>query len=305
MSDLSLFNRVIVRAYRLLPAKRALAMAWKQSGLPYKNIYKQLRFSGEFIVRFNTGQSHMLYHYGGSAENNTFWLGPFSSFDPDTGWIWQQLTAKTEVVFDIGANIGLYSLTAKAFNQKAKVYAFEPSVNTFDKLKHNCKLNNYDVVCEQIALSNKNGTQTFYDVDNPHQYSASLSPDKLKNWEGFTGETMDYEVETCTLDSYIERNNINRMDLLKIDVEMHEPEVIEGFSKYMPILKPIVVIEALTEEMTTKLNKLIGPEYVKFRLLPNSAEPIDKFSFMPYQYNYLFFHKDKEAWVRENTTLYQ
>lgn len=285
--------------------KRTIALAWKKSGLPFKEVYKNIRFTGPFTARFSSGESFQLYNHGGSAENNTFWMGPLSSFDEDTGWIWKELCKVSDVIFDVGANIGLLSLSAKAFNSKAKVYAFEPSRNTFHKLKQNVELNQFDVTCEPIALSNKNGKQIFYDVDNPHQYSASLSPDKLKNWEGFKGETMDYEVETCTLASYIEKNNIDRIDLLKLDVEMHEPEVIEGFGEYMGKLKPVVITEALTEDMTTKLSKLIGSEYLKFRLRPNgTADPVDDFHFVPYEYNFVFFHKDKEDWMRKHTSIY-
>ena len=58
-------------------------------------------------------------------------------------------------------------------------------------------------------MSNKKGIVTFYDVPETNQTSASLSPDKLKNSSSFTGEVLEYEVETMTISELIEERKID------------------------------------------------------------------------------------------------
>jgi FkbM family methyltransferase len=240
-------------------------------------------------------------------ENETFWKGLFNTFENDTGWIWKQLCACSNTVFDIGANTGIYSMVAKTINPSVKVHAFEPSVHTFKKLQLNCDLNKFDIKCEQIALSNKECKQLFYDTYYTHQTSASLSPDKLKNWSGFEGETFEYEVETTTISSYVETHHIEQIDLIKIDIEMHEPEAIEGFGEYLERFKPIVLIEVLSEEVAEKLNQLINiDDHLIFHLEEEGkAEKKDEFSVFPGKWNFLFFHKENINKVKQHTTLMQ
>ncbi len=64
-----------------------------------------------------------------------------------------------DVVLDLGANIGYFTLiAAKCVGANGKVYAFEPDPTNFSFLKRSVEINNYkNVVCEQKAVSNKNG----------------------------------------------------------------------------------------------------------------------------------------------------
>ena len=64
-----------------------------------------------------------------------------------------------DVVMDIGANIGYYTLVAaKLVGANGKVYAFEPESINFSFLKKSVEINNYEnVICEKKAVSNENG----------------------------------------------------------------------------------------------------------------------------------------------------
>lgn len=294
----------IINLYRFLPYKKLFCTIGKKVNFTRKVLYKDFKFKGRFRVKTDSGKFFFIYHHGGTIENETYWNGLFTSWENEVGWLWQQLCKCSDVVFDIGANTGIYSLLAKCINPSAEVHAFEPSVNTYEKLLLNNKINNYDIRCMQIALSNINGEQVFYDTPDTNQTSASLSRKKLKDFEYYKGDIKEYNVNTLTLSSYIEMWHIPKIDLIKMDVEMHEPEVIEGFGKYLHLFKPIVIVEVLNNEIANNLNKLIGDDYICLHLLEKGiVEHRTKIEFVYGKWNYVFFHKEMKDKVKQNTTM--
>ena len=59
--------------------------------------------------------------------------------------IWKELCQTSDVILDVGANTGVYSLVAKAANPESRVIAFEPVKRTFDRLEHNNNINGFDM----------------------------------------------------------------------------------------------------------------------------------------------------------------
>lgn len=293
--------------YKIAPAKKLICQLLKIARIPNSKFYKDLNFNGQFKVETHNGEDFKLWHHGGTIENETFWKGLFVSWESDTGWIWKELCQFSNTIIDIGANTGIYSMVAKTINPNSKVFAFEPSIHTYKKLLLNNKINKFDIKCEQIALSNCNGKQVFFDTPNSNQTSASLSPEKLKNWEGYSGEIYEYEVQTVKLADYIKNKSIENIDLIKMDIEMHEPEAIEGLGSYLQKYKPIVIIEVLSEKVAKKLNELIdNKEHVIFHLEDNNnAQLVEEFSLVPPLWNYIFFHKDLIEKIKLHTTLYK
>jgi FkbM family methyltransferase len=301
--------KVVISAYKISPFKKQLCMLLRSFGLANTPLYKDLKFQGKFKVKLDDKRSFDLEHHGGTIENETFWKGLFKSWENDTGWIWMQLCPHSEVIFDIGANSGIYSLVAKTLNEKASVYAFEPSVNTFKHLERNNRINGLEIICERLAVSDANGDKNFYDFTEDSQTSASLSPDMAKNKDNtdhihYDGELLEYDVRTVTLSSFIQENNIKKIDLMKLDIEMHEPEAIIGLGEYLALYKPITVIEVLSDDVAERLNKLIGEDFIKINLISeNHSELAKQFKGSSSNWNYLFFHKDQEARIKQITTL--
>lgn len=290
-----LIYKVFIAFYNILPFKRHLCHVLRFIGLPHKLIYKDLKFFGPFKVKVPGSGYFKMMHYGGSIENETFWKGLFKSWESETGWVWIELCRYSKVIFDIGANTGIYSLTAACINSSALIFAFEPSEKTFLKLCKNVDLNKYKIRCEKIALSSITGEQVFYDVPDENQTSASLSPLKLKLHRGYVGEISEYKVKTYTLSDYLKERQFWQVDLIKIDVELHEPEVIRGFGKFLSDFEPIILIEVLTEDVARQLNSLI-PEnkFYKFILLPSKEVRFrENFSPDPASWNYLVISENK------------
>jgi FkbM family methyltransferase len=128
--------------------------------------------------------------------------------------------------FDVGANIGLFSL---AVGQKLQgcglLYAFEPSQKTFSMLGKNLVHNGLTAVrAERLALSDKSGEATFYVNAELNDALNSLEDSSHTDAEVVGRET----VETVTLDEFVARERIARVDLMKVDVEGAELLVFRG-----------------------------------------------------------------------------
>jgi FkbM family methyltransferase len=252
MSKQSLIKTGLKQIYKAAPFKKQVFSCIRRIAVPGKSVTSHLYFKGVFKVK--CGKRYFkIKHYGAQVENTVFWYGLENGFEKDSVKLWMKLCSISSVIFDIGANTGLYSLIAKTLNPNARVFAFEPIKRIGDKLKYNIALNNYDINVVEKAVSNNNGTAIIYDYDIEHVYSATLNENFTFSQRG----SVETKVETITLDKFIEVNNLPGVDLIKIDVETHEPEVLEGFSKYLRLYKPAILIEILNNEVGNRTYELV------------------------------------------------
>ncbi len=272
----------------MLPAKRHLCLLIRKTGIPYQKFYRDLKFRGVFSFQALDHRISILHH-GGTIENELFWNG-LENWERDTVWLWCELVKNAHVVYDIGANTGVYSMIASTLNSNLEVHAFEPSVNIYAKLVQNIELNRLNIQHHAIALSNFSGTQTFYDGTSENPTSSSLSSEMIKD----KCQVRSYDVNTLTMDDFIKANPTGRPDLIKIDVEMHEPELMEGFSSIREC-RPIVFIEVLTEAIANRLNTLLEDANMAFFELEHySLRPIPALTKgRPYFWNFLIVPREK------------
>lgn len=134
--------------------------------------------------------------------------------------------------FDIGANIGLFSLAAgeKLLGQLSAVYAFEPCPSTFAILEKNLLKNELAMVrAVRVALSDQNGQADLY-------VNAELKDalNSLQDPSHSDSEVVGREVvQTITLDDFVARENIANVDVMKVDVEGAELLVFRGGRKLL------------------------------------------------------------------------
>ena len=69
---------------------------------------------------------------------------------------------------------------------------------------------------------------------------------------------------TLPLDVYIERHRLEAIDLVKIDVELHEMEVLEGFARRIFTMRPVIFIEVLNDDMARKLGQFFDPHNYRY-----------------------------------------
>ena len=142
-----------------------------------------------------------------------------------------------DVVLDIGANVGLVSISLlKAQPEVGKIYAFEPLPDTFAQMKHNLELNGLPekIYPVNLGMSDKAGTFDFFLPGENEAASMQPNMDEFYMQESVDGhytgvKKMDkVECKVTTLDEYVAENNIDRVNFIKIDVEGNEKNVLSG-----------------------------------------------------------------------------
>ena len=135
---------------------------------------------------------------------------------------------KKRNAIDIGANIGLWARDLCLIFDKVNL--FEPQQQNIECLRKNLEgFSNFDLF--EYALSNKNGTGELY-VDDKGLGNNSLIPTKES--------TRKEVINLMKLDNY----NFKDIDYIKIDVQYHELEVIEGGIELLKSNSPVLCIEA-------------------------------------------------------------
>jgi len=252
--------------YKLIPLKKYLFLIVKLIYKPSQNIYQHLVFKGPFKV-FSGTNSFKIYNTATIIENQLFWKG-IEGFEPQSLKLWARMSKNADTIFDLGANSGIYSLIAKSENPNSKVYAFECVDRVFNVLKKNIALNKYDVACFKQAVSNKDGIGSFIDDDEPFTQSVivNMGLEEVADGRGVAKtELHEVETELITLDTFIEQNNIKSIDLMKIDVETHEPEVIEGFQKHLQAFQPTLLVEIIRDAVASSLEEQLSDlDYIYF-----------------------------------------
>ena len=127
-----------------------------------------------------------------------------------------------EVVIDVGAHIGLYTLkAARAVGANGRVIAVEPGPQSFLILKDNVALNHLDnVTVVNAALSDRAGQSKFYACTDPSLSGFELQPNaRLREVT---------TVRVMVLDDVLNNLGISRVDWMKIDVEGAETKVLKG-----------------------------------------------------------------------------
>lgn len=161
--------------------------------------------------------------------------------EPETvEWI-ETFIREGDVVYDIGANIGAYSLVASRFTDgKATVYAFEPGFANYSQLCRNTFLNHCQssVIPIQIALSDKTGLGVF-GYSNLDPGSASHTFDRQAEGNG----QLLQQVLSYRLDDLVQQFGIKRANHIKIDVDGCELEVLSGGRSVLrsPSLRTLLV----------------------------------------------------------------
>ena len=179
------------------------------------------------------------------------------------------------VIFDVGANIGEWSkfIINEYKDINYKLYLFEPSLITFNKLKENIKLQE-NLTIFPIGFGDKAKTlKLFYDSEA--QGSASI----LKKGKYFE----DIQIET--IDNFCKENNISTIDFLKMDVQGYEYNILIG-AKQMLLENKIKLIQFEFDEPNIENRiffkdfwQILSDDFDIYQSLYNGLIKIEKYSY--------------------------
>jgi FkbM family methyltransferase len=142
----------------------------------------------------------------------------------------------SSIMFDVGCNFWLFSLLWGTIIKKWKIYSFDADINMVNLINKSLILNQFNnIQTFNTAISDNNGFINFNIVDDP----AYNSIGKVE-WHWIC---QSVHVPAITLDSFIDQNNITKVDFIKMDIEWAELSALKWWEKLLKNLKPVLSIE--------------------------------------------------------------
>lgn len=183
--------------------------------------------------------------------------------------LFMALLSPNDVVIDIGANYGMYTLgAAKRISPQGRVVAFEPDVRSMSLLKENARLNNYEelVTCLDVCIGDYDGEVNFYATIDP-SFSGIHDTKRSETANSLT-------LPIRRLDSVLQEKGVNQVNLIKIDVEGAEYEVLEGAMGTLAASDAIIMMEISSknldmdrrEKLSATLGRLEAQGYISYRI---------------------------------------
>lgn len=176
-------------------------------------------------------------------EGIDFSIYLLGAFERSTVSTLRKLVKPGDTVFDVGANIGAHTLgLARSVGVGGRVFAFEPANFAFVKLRHNLALNP-DLAArtrpEQVMLNASPSGLVQEDIyaSWPLETDATVHPKHRGRLVGTQGASVD------TLDHFVVSHAIERLDLIKLDVDGHELPVLQGGREVLKKYHPTLVME--------------------------------------------------------------
>jgi FkbM family methyltransferase len=163
-------------------------------------------------------------------------------YEPNSMIVARELLPEGGVFVDVGASVGLFSLLgARKVGPAGRVFAFEPSSRDFKRLAEHLELNRLDnVEAVPIAITDSIGTATLTIASEAHSGHNTIGP--AFGYQGI--EAIDAErVRTATLDHFLESHDVNRLDLVKLDIEGSELKALSGMAHALKRLRPSIIFE--------------------------------------------------------------
>ena len=157
----------------------------------------------------------------------------------------KKVLRKDSVVIDVGANIGAHTLPlAKMVGACGMVFAFEPTIFAFEKLRRNIELN--PDLGKQISVN-----QFFL----CHDVSEKVCPEIGASWPLMPSvkvhplarfvKKSSNGAKRQALDQYIESNTVKRVDLIKLDIDGYELDMLKGAVDTIRRFKPKIMFELI------------------------------------------------------------
>ncbi len=197
------------------------------AGLTPADRYAVVRLDMGFRMRLDLADPEQLkvYFYGHYHER----------YEAD---LVQRLLSGDDVFWDIGANVGYFTLVAAtALKNRGRIVAFEPGKNAYARLVANLALNPYrNIQTYPVAVSDREGEAVLHLLGDIADTSASLYP----AGQAQAGQEV---CRTVALDHFLDSEGLRPPDLVKLDAEGAELAVLQGAQKLINDSPPLWLME--------------------------------------------------------------
>jgi FkbM family methyltransferase len=238
----------------------------------------------------------------GGARSAPFEILNFGSYEIEDETMAYNLIQNGDIIFDIGAHIGWYTINfAKRF-PKSHIYAFEPMGITFEFLKNNIDRNHIkNAILLNFGCSNKKEEKNLYYFKGG---SALSSIENLINHK--TAKKIKCLLKP--VDEIVEELKVPSVDFIKCDAEGSEFFILQGARRTIKKFNPIIFIE-LYEEWCQKcgystkdvLDMLNSEGYIAFQAINGRLEKASSNKLENSErYNYFFLHQNKHSAIISN-----
>ncbi len=243
---------------------------------PFKKLIpKKYHFpvNGKVNVKLPEGKGFIFAGNQTSPHTTVMYWQGVKGFEYGTLPVFIHLIKQSNCFFDIGANIGYYSLVAAAFNKKAIIHAFEPLPSANKFLRKNVELNNFkNIIVSNAALSNSNGTAKFFSHKNPKYLYVEdhlMGDSSLVAQHEYGSTRFEFDVNTKTLDDYAIENLGPgvKIDLLKIDTEGSENLVFDQAKNVLKEHRPIIMCEIIRGGIEKEVDAQLSAYNYEFYLI--------------------------------------
>jgi FkbM family methyltransferase len=166
-------------------------------------------------------------------------------------YLFQKIVKKDMIVYDIGANIGEFTIHGgNLVGGKGKVISFEPVVKFYNLLNYNISLNKFEdrITVFNIGLSDKKQVVSFSIPSDPYLgnnmnegMATQFSNDTVAN---------KFDCKLGVLDEIFEEYNLPKPDIIKIDIEGGELFALLGATMILSKFKPRIILEFSKENCT-------------------------------------------------------
>lgn len=174
-----------------------------------------------------------------SVGRSIYYLGDWEHWDTI---YWRRTIKPGWTVVDVGANLGYYALLAsRLIGPQGRVFAFEPTPSTYQVLLENIGLNRArNIAPYQVAMCDFCG-------------SVSVIEQEVDGWNriGLDGEPGAHRVPSLTLDRFVDEQKLERIDMIKVDIEGAEHKFLQGARATIKSFRPIIAVELKPSALAT------------------------------------------------------
>jgi FkbM family methyltransferase len=234
-----------------------------------------------------------------SADGNDhivrdIWVHGLADYEAPLPQVYIHLARGAKTVLDVGANSGLYAILAAVAEPSANVISFEPFPPAEHWLTKNLKLNRLTdrVKIVPAAVGASPGTAELYIPAKKFGETLETSASLDKNFRSQHSQIL--KVQTLTLDDYIKTANVDRVSILRADVEGVEHLVLAGATEILKTHRPLVFVEVLSTAAADRLEPFRAQaNYIAISLEPTKFIELPKVQWSPSSSNQLWYPQER------------